>query len=84
MNNDGIFLSLSQINGCGDAAVSSILSAREEERFSDIIDFAARTRVSKSVISSLAGVGAFLDLHGCRKAIIEHIDDVTVLQQAEA
>lgn len=81
VNNDGIFLSLSQINGCGDAAVSSILSAREEERFSDIIDFAARTRVSKSVISSLAGVGAFLDLHGCRKSIIEHIDDVTSLSR---
>lgn len=78
VNEDGVFLSLSQINGCGNAAVSSILTAREESPFTDIVDFIARSNVNKNVVESLASVGAFLDMHDKRKPIITSLDEVMI------
>ncbi|MDJ0764068.1 MAG: DNA polymerase III subunit alpha [Myxococcota bacterium] len=57
-----ILFGLGAIKGVGDAALTTIFSAREEDPFSDIFDFASRvdlSKVNKGVVESLIKAGAF-------------------------
>lgn len=54
-----IRISLSQIKGISEAAIESIVRAREERPFSSFSDFCARTKVDRPIIENLINCGAF-------------------------
>ncbi|MDP9069029.1 MAG: DNA polymerase III subunit alpha [Actinomycetota bacterium] len=54
----GIRLALSEVRGVSEAAIDSLLAAREEARFSSLEDLWRRTEVSQPVLENLVHVGA--------------------------
>ncbi|MBI2377012.1 MAG: error-prone DNA polymerase [Deltaproteobacteria bacterium] len=63
-------LGLSQIRGISEAEGLAIVRARSESSFVSIADFAARTKVKKSTLSTLATAGAFAELEDGRRAAL--------------
>jgi len=83
--NDCIFYGLGAIKGVGEAAIASIIEARQERPFQDIFDFCARVdgrRVSRRVLEALIRSGAF-DCFGLeRSALMASLEDaVTAAEQ---
>ncbi|MFC2006164.1 OB-fold nucleic acid binding domain-containing protein [Chloroflexota bacterium] len=54
-----IRVSLKQLRGMSEETLESILSAREEHRFTSLRDFVLRTNVSSPILENLVKVGAF-------------------------
>jgi len=69
---------LSAIKNVGSAAITTILEARSDRRFTDIGDFCARvdlSKVNKKTLESLIKAGAF-DEFGKRAALLAAITDI--------
>ncbi len=74
----GIRFGLSAIKNVGEAAISAILAARKDGKFTTLTDFLSRVdgrRVNKKVLESLVKVGA-LGQFGKRAAILSSMDDI--------
>ncbi|RUM44188.1 MAG: DNA polymerase III subunit alpha [Hydrogenimonas sp.] len=77
--NEVILFGLGAIKGVGDAAVGSILEAREEGPFSTLDDFVSRIdtqKVNKKVIESMIKAGALDSFGYSRRALLESIDAI--------
>lgn len=59
---NGLLMSLSSINGVSEAAAKSIVSAREDGKFSSIEDLRSRAGLNKTVIDALKSHGCLRDL----------------------
>lgn len=76
---------LSAIKNVGEAAIGSILSAREEEIFKSLSDFCRRVnaqKVNKKVLESLIKVGA-MDLFGPRAAQLAGLDRIRMVCESD-
>lgn len=74
----GIRFGLSAIKNVGEAAISAILAARKDGKFTSLTDFLSRVdgrKVNKKVLESLVKVGA-LGQFGKRAAILSSMDDI--------
>jgi error-prone DNA polymerase len=60
----GIRLALKDVDGISDAEVRSILQARAERPFRDVVDFLRRTSVSRPVVEAIAHAGGFDPIGG--------------------
>ena len=60
----GIRLALKDVDGISEAEVRSILQARAERPFRDVVDFLRRTSVSRPVIEAIAHAGGFDPIGG--------------------
>jgi len=69
VENGAIRVSLKQLKGMSNEAIKSILSGREESRFTSLRDFVLRTNVSQPIAENLVRVGAF-DSLGTRHELL--------------
>jgi len=78
-NNEVILFGLGAIKGVGEAAVKSILEAREKGSFESLNDFVSRIdtqKVNKKVIESMIKAGALDGFGYSRRALLESIDAI--------
>ncbi|MGZ4138924.1 MAG: DNA polymerase III subunit alpha [Actinomycetota bacterium] len=62
-------IGLMHVEGISDAEIDSILIARQQKRFTGLVDFCRRTRVSRPVVEGLIHAGAF-DAFGGRRDML--------------
>jgi len=77
--NEVILFGLGAIKGVGEAAVKSILEAREKGAFESLNDFVSRIdtqKVNKKVIESMIKAGALDSFGYSRRALLESIDAI--------
>ncbi|WOE69317.1 DNA polymerase III subunit alpha [Hydrogenimonas thermophila] len=77
--NEVILFGLGAIKGVGEAAVKSILEAREKGPFESLNDFVSRIdtqKVNKKVIESMIKAGALDSFGYSRRALLESIDAI--------
>lgn len=75
-DDQSILFGLRPIKHLGEAAINSILEARNESPFIDIIDFYTRTDVDTRGLTALIHCGAFDSLHNNRKQLIQSIQSM--------
>jgi DNA polymerase-3 subunit alpha len=78
-DNEVILFGLGAIKGVGEAAVKSILEARESGEFESLDDFVSRIdtqKVNKKVIESMIKAGALDSFGYSRRALLESIDAI--------
>ena len=74
---ENIRFGLAAVKNVGEAAIDSIISAREKGKFSSFMDFLTRTdlrKTNKRVIESLIKCGAFDSLGHKRRQLIQHFE----------
>lgn len=74
-----ILFGLKPIKNLGEAAIASILKAREEKPFIDLVDFYSRTDVDTRGLQTLIYCGAFDSICSNRKQLIEAIPSMKKL-----
>lgn len=82
---DAIRFGLSAVKNVGTAAITSILEARNKEKFSSFIDFSKRvdtSKVNKKVLESLIKVGSF-DAFGNRASLLSALPELLSTAQKE-
>ncbi len=78
ISGENIRFGLAAVKNVGEAAIDSIISAREKGRFSSFMDFLTRTdlrKTNKRVIESLIKCGAFDSLGHKRRQLIQHYEE---------
>lgn len=76
--NGAILYGFQGITGLGDAAIASVLTARNEKPFESLTDFCDRVSLSASCIESLIKVGAFDELVPNRQSAIATLPSIHV------
>ena len=74
-----IIYALAALKGVGRQAVEAIVAARNERKFADLADFAARINpraINKRVLESLSRAGAFDDFENNRARVFAAVDSV--------
>ena len=77
ISGENIRFGLAAVKNVGEAAIDSIISAREKGKFSSFMDFLTRTdlrKTNKRVIESLIKCGAFDSLGHKRRQLIQHYE----------
>lgn len=77
-----IWLGISGITGVGTKSVQKLLQNRIDAAYEDVVDFAARSGMTKNQIVSLIHAGALDDLHDSRKAMVDQIEEIVIRGQA--
>ena len=78
ISGENIRFGLAAVKNVGEAAIDSIISAREKGKFSSFMDFLTRTdlrKTNKRVIESLIKCGAFDSLGFKRRQLIQHYEE---------
>ena len=78
ISGENIRFGMAAIKNVGIAAVDSIISVRQEEKFTSFMDFLSRVdlrKVNKRVIESLIKCGAFDSLGYKRRQLMEHYEE---------
>jgi len=77
ISGENIRFGLAAVKNVGEAAIDSIIAAREKGKFSSFMDFLTRTdlrKTNKRVIESLIKCGAFDSLGHKRRQLIQHYE----------
>jgi DNA polymerase-3 subunit alpha len=78
ISGENIRFGLAAVKNVGDAAIDSIISAREKSKFSSFMDFLTRTdlrKTNKRVIESLIKCGAFDSLGYKRRQLMQYYEE---------
>ena len=81
---DSLTLPLYIISGLGESSAEGIIDERNRGgRYTSVVDFVARNKIPKSLLSNLAKSGAFDSMGVNRAAVIEKLDEIMSLANAK-